>query len=74
MSSSPRRCGEALRLPVWVDNDVNDPRDRREVGRRRPCARANFVTLSVGRGIGLGIVIDRGLYRGATGGAASSGT
>ncbi len=33
----------------------------------------DFVTLSVGRGIGLGIVIDRSLYRGATGGSGEFG-
>ena len=36
-------------------------------------AHRNFVTLSVGRGIGLGIVIDRVPYRGATGASGELG-
>lgn len=61
-----------LRLPVWIDNDVNtlavaekwsgDARDARD-----------FLTLSIGRGIGLGIVIDRSLYRGAYGSSGEFG-
>lgn len=42
------------------------------MGRDAPDAR-DFVTLSVGRGVGLGIVIDRSLYRGANGAAGEFG-
>jgi predicted NBD/HSP70 family sugar kinase len=61
-----------LGMPVWVDNDVNalavaekwagDAHDARD-----------FVILTVGRGIGLGIVIDRSLYRGANGATGEFG-
>lgn len=62
-----------LRLPVWVDNDVKTLAVAEKwVG--DGLAARDFVTLSLGRGIGLGIVIDRSLYRGAMGERASSGT
>ena len=60
-----------LGLPVWVDNDVNTLAVA-EKGGDAPDAR-DFVTLSVGRGVGLGIVIDRSLYRGANGAAGEFG-
>ncbi|MGH9019486.1 MAG: ROK family protein [Acidimicrobiales bacterium] len=61
-----------LGLPVWVDNDVNTLAVAEKWAGDAPDAR-NFVTLSVGRGIGLGIVIDRSLYRGANGAAGEFG-
>jgi N-acetylglucosamine repressor len=61
-----------LGLPVWVDNDVNTLAVAEKWAGDAPDAR-DFVTLSVGRGIGLGIVVDRALYRGANGAAGEFG-
>jgi predicted NBD/HSP70 family sugar kinase len=61
-----------LRLSVWVDNDMNTLAVAEKWAGEALTAR-DFVTLSVGRGIGLGIVIDRSLYRGATGGSGEFG-
>jgi len=61
-----------LRLPVWVDNDMNTLAVAEKWTGDAITAR-DFVTLSVGRGIGLGIVIDRSLYRGASGGSGEFG-
>jgi predicted NBD/HSP70 family sugar kinase len=61
-----------LRLPVWVDNDVNTLAVAEKWAGDVHSAK-DFVTLSVGRGIGLGIVINRSLYRGANGGTGEFG-
>ena len=61
-----------LRLPVWAENDVKTLAIA-EKWAGDGMAAQNFVTLSVGRGIGLGIVINRTLYRGAAGGAGELG-
>ena len=61
-----------LRLPVWVDNDVNTLAIAEKWAGDGTEAR-DFITLSVGRGLGLGIVIDRAVYRGAMGGAGEFG-
>jgi predicted NBD/HSP70 family sugar kinase len=61
-----------LGLPIWVDNDVNTLAVAEKWAGDAPDAR-DFVTLSVGRGIGLGIVIDRSLYHGANGAAGEFG-
>ncbi len=61
-----------LRLPVWVDNDVNTLAIAEKWAGEGTDAR-DFITLSVGRGLGLGIVIDRRVYRGAVGGAGEFG-
>jgi len=61
-----------LRLPVWVENDVNTLAVAEKWAGGGIAAR-NFVTLTIGRGIGLGIVVDRALYRGASGGAGEFG-
>jgi predicted NBD/HSP70 family sugar kinase len=61
-----------LGLPVWVDNDVNTLAVAEKWAGDANAAR-DFVTLSVGRGIGLGIVIDRALYRGANGASGEFG-
>jgi predicted NBD/HSP70 family sugar kinase len=61
-----------LRLPVWLDNDMNTLAVAEKWAGDALTAR-HFVTLGVGRGIGLGIVIDRSLYRGAAGGAGEFG-
>lgn len=61
-----------LQLPVWVDHDMNALAVA-EKWSGDASAHRNFVTLSVGRGIGLGIVIDRAPYRGASGSAGEFG-
>ena len=61
-----------LQLPVWLDHDMNALAVA-EKWSGDGIAHRNFVALSVGRGIGLGIVIDRAPYRGATGGAGELG-
>lgn len=63
---------EKLAMPVWVDHDMNALAIA-EKWSGDGLAHRNFVTLSVGRGIGLGIVIDRAPYRGATGSAGELG-
>ncbi len=63
-----RRMG----LPVWVDNDVNTLAVAEKWAGDAGTAQ-DFLTLSVGRGIGLGIVIDRSLYRGAHGAGGEFG-
>lgn len=68
--SGPLR--KRLGLPVWVDNDVNTLAVAEKWAGDAPDAR-DFVTLSVGRGVGLGIVIDRSLYRGVNGAAGEFG-
>ncbi len=62
-----------LRLPVWIDHDMNALAVA-EKWAGDALAYRDFVTLSVGRGIGLGIVIDRAPYRGATAAAGNSAT
>jgi N-acetylglucosamine repressor len=61
-----------LGLPVWVENDVNTLAVAEKWAGDGHAAR-DFITLSVGRGIGLGIVIDRSLYRGAHGAGGEFG-
>jgi glucokinase len=65
--------GERLGVPVFVDNDATvaalaEAHDER----LEPSAR-NLVMLTVGTGIGGGIVIAGRIYRGATGGAGELG-
>jgi predicted NBD/HSP70 family sugar kinase len=61
-----------LGLPVWIDNDVNTLAVAEKWAGDAHAA-SDFITLSVGRGIGLGIVVDRSLYRGASGGSGEFG-
>jgi N-acetylglucosamine repressor len=61
-----------LGLPVWVENDVNALAVAEKWAGDAHTAR-DFVTLSVGRGIGLAIVVDRSLYRGAHGASGEFG-
>ncbi len=63
-----RRMG----LPVWVENDVNALAVAEKWAGDALTAN-DFLTLSVGRGVGLGIVIDRSLYRGAQGASGEFG-
>lgn len=62
----------ALRVPVLVENDVNTLAvAERLYGTGRYYASALVVT--IGRGIGCGILVDGAIYRGAAGGAGEIG-
>jgi predicted NBD/HSP70 family sugar kinase len=59
-------------MPVVVDNDVNALVAAEQwFGSGRGVA--DFLAVSLGRGIGLGLVLDGRLYRGASGGAGELG-
>lgn len=62
----------ALGVPVLIENDVNTlVVDERLYGRGQELE--HFVTVTIGRGVGLGIVVGGELYRGARGGAGEFG-
>ncbi|MEJ2666094.1 MAG: ROK family transcriptional regulator [Deinococcales bacterium] len=66
------RLQQGLRAPVLVDNDVNTLAVwERLYGRGRE--RENFITVTIGRGVGLGIVAGGDIYRGFRGGAGEFG-
>jgi predicted NBD/HSP70 family sugar kinase len=66
------RLQQALHVPVLVDNDVNTLAiSERLYGRGRSAE--NFVTVTLGRGIGLGIVAGGDIYHGFGGGAGEFG-
>ncbi len=61
-----------LDLPVTVDNDVNALVSiEKWFGAGRDTS--NLLLISVGRGVGLGMILDGKLYRGASGGAGEFG-
>lgn len=61
-----------LHLPIYVDNDVNTLAiAERLYGRGREVE--HFVTVTIGRGVGLGIVAGGDIYRGFRGGAGEFG-
>jgi predicted NBD/HSP70 family sugar kinase len=61
-----------LGVPVLVDNDVNTLAvAERLYGRGRGID--HFLTVTIGRGVGLGIVVGGDVYRGARGGAGEFG-
>ena len=63
---------EQIGLPVLIDNDVNTLAvAERLYGRGREAE--HFLTVTIGRGVGLGIVVGGDLYRGARGGAGEFG-
>ena len=63
---------ERLDLPVYVDNDVNTLAIAEQwFGAGRGLE--HFLTVTIGRGVGLGIVLNGHLYRGATGAAGEFG-
>jgi predicted NBD/HSP70 family sugar kinase len=67
-----RELEAALGLPVVVDNDVNTLAvSERLYG--RGLATENFLTVTIGRGVGLGIVAGGDIYRGFRGGAGEFG-
>ncbi len=64
--------GSRLDLPVVLDNDVNALTAAEQwFGAGRHVS--NFLVISLGRGVGLGMVLDGRLYRGAGGGAGEFG-
>lgn len=63
---------EAIGTPVLVDNDVNTLAAAERlygIGRNHSA----YLVVTIGRGIGCGIVVDGGIYRGANGGAGEIG-
>jgi len=67
-----RRLRRTLGASVWVDNDVNVlAQDQALFGAGQQWR--NFLVVTVGRGLGLGVVVDGNVYRGARGGAAELG-
>jgi predicted NBD/HSP70 family sugar kinase len=63
---------QRLDVPVFVDNDVNTLAvSERLYGRGRGAQ--NFLTVTIGRGVGLGIVAAGDIYRGHAGGAGELG-
>ena len=61
-----------MSLPFWVENDVRALAVAEKWAGDASAAQ-DFLTLSVGRGIGLGIVVNRSLYRGANGAGGEFG-
>jgi predicted NBD/HSP70 family sugar kinase len=67
-----RHLRGALGVPVLVENDVNAVGvAERLYGRGRN--RSDFLVVTIGRGIGLAVMTDGALYRGARGGAGEFG-
>ena len=70
--SSRRSSRRGLGVPVFVDNDVNTLAvAERLYGRGHDVE--NFLTVTIGRGVGLGIVAGGDIYRGFGGGAGEFG-
>ena len=66
------RCSRRSAIPVLVDNDVNTlATAERLYGRGRDVE--DFITLTLGRGVGLGIVANGDIYHGHGGGAGEFG-
>ncbi len=66
------RLQQRLGVPILVENDVNTLAvAERLYGRGRTVE--HFITVTIGRGVGLGIVVGGDLYRGARGGAGEFG-
>jgi predicted NBD/HSP70 family sugar kinase len=67
-----QRVQDQLGVPVFVDNDVNTLAvAERLYGRGHDIE--NFITVTIGRGVGLGIVAGGDIYRGFGGGAGEFG-
>lgn len=61
-----------LRIPVYVDNDVNTlTLSEKWFGAARTVE--NFLVITLGRGVGMGIVVQGQIYRGSGGGAGEFG-
>ncbi len=61
-----------LRVPIFIDNDVNTL-TLSEKWVNQGQAEDNFIVITIGRGIGMGILIDGQIYRGKGGGAGELG-
>ena len=67
-----RHLRGALGLPVLVENDVNAVGvAERLYGKGR--SRRDFLVITIGRGVGLAVIVDGALYRGSRGGAGEFG-
>ncbi len=61
-----------LKVPIFIDNDVNTlTLSEKWLGVGKPVE--NFVVITIGRGVGMGIVLDGRIYRGRAGGAGEFG-
>mgnify|MGYP005843866915 CR=1 FL=1 len=61
-----------LQLPIYIENDVNTLTLSEQLfGAGRHIA--NFIVVTIGRGIGMGIVINHQLYQGVNGGMGELG-
>jgi predicted NBD/HSP70 family sugar kinase len=61
-----------IRVPVYLDNDVNTlTLAERWIGSGQK--EDNFLTVTIGRGVGMGIVVNGQFYRGVGGGAGELG-
>jgi N-acetylglucosamine repressor len=67
-----RHLEQLLEMPVYVDNDVN-MLTAAEIAYGAGRETSEFLTVTIGRGIGLGIVLRGEIYRGAFGGAGEFG-
>jgi glucokinase len=65
--------GEALGVPVFVDNDATVAALAEAHDEQLQLVARDLVMITVGTGVGGGIVIDGRIYRGATGGAGELG-
>src|SRR5256712_9772231 len=67
-----RPLEDRLGIPVFLDNDVNCLAIYEKLfGQGQPYQ--HFLVVAIGRGVGLGIVVNGDLYRGAFGGAGEFG-
>jgi glucokinase len=64
---------ERLGVPVFVDNDATVAALAEAHDERLELVARNLVMLTIGTGVGGGIVLDGRIYRGATGGAGELG-
>ncbi len=61
-----------IRAPIYIDNDVNTlTLSERWLEPGQPAE--NFIVITLGRGVGMGIVINGQIYRGKSGGAGEFG-
>ncbi|MEA5456707.1 ROK family transcriptional regulator [Sinomonas sp. JGH33] len=66
------KLSEAIALPVLIDNDVNAlVASEHGWGAGRDVE--NFAVVTIGRGVGMGLVLDGRLFRGSRGGAGELG-
>ena len=68
-----RVLGEKLGVPVFVDNDANVAAFAEAHDERLRMVARDLVMITVGTGVGGGIVIDGRIFRGASGGAGEFG-